>query len=107
MSEYRSVSSKSINYYTYEYPASEEYIKVNDLCKWAKETRLKLGYSLRELSRKSGISRSTITKFERGNTNVRISSLVLILYGLGYWIKLNDNFEFEVAKMTEVKVDVL
>lgn len=48
-----------------------------------KEVRLKHDMSLRDLEKKSGVAKSTISNIENNNTDAKVSTLCKIAKGIG------------------------
>lgn len=59
-----------------------------DLIKATIEAREKKQLTQRELSKKSGIKQSAIARIERGVNSPRASTLIRMLYPMGYTLKV-------------------
>lgn len=57
---------------------------VGDIIQFIKYERLKRGFSLRELSERSGVRPATICEIETGKNKGGIETISSILKGLGY-----------------------
>ena len=75
----------------------------NNLGQRAKFLRIQKGLNLRQLAQETGVSASTLSRFENGNLNVAYSTVLAVFEALGQ-LQQSDGF---IVELTEAEKDYI